>query len=299
MRLPGHWRSRLGLWPNQYDICDSRLLLKVFPIGHQGRPQPVFVPFLFLRCHPGSGGSIPPRPLESDRHRLRVFPKRRWQACTFSLWLFRPVNFRESAPDRRSARGPGRYRREFGKLTTSPIVVTPTQVCTCARLNRRSRAATVSATSASANGPRQFISRPSMITMIQNFPSISIGLMSICVVMVGNISGSDRAPKFLVLGGDSLGLCQPFNPARRGRRSCVRLTARRFPWPSRQHRTREPHGQNPARPEIHQRLPLQASFNGSGLILTYLVVLAIEACPISLLNRQASMPPLACIVPVV
>ena len=46
-------------------------------------------------------------------------------------------------------------------------------------------------------------------------------------------------------------------------------------------------------------MPLQASFNGSGLILTYLVVLAIEAWPISLLNRQASMPPLACIVPVV
>ena len=48
-----------------------------------------------------------------------------------------------------------------------------------------------------------------------------------------------------------------------------------------------------------QRLPLQASFNGSGLILTYLVVLAIEAWPISFDNRQASMPPLACIVPVV
>ena len=32
---------------------------------------------------------------------------------------------------------------------------------------------------------------------------------------------------------------------------------------------------------------------------TYLVVLAIEACPISLLKRQASIPPLACIVPVV
>ena len=50
---------------------------------------------------------------------------------------------------------------------------------------------------------------------------------------------------------------------------------------------------------MNQRLPLHASFNGSGLILTYLVVLAIEACPISLLNRQASMPPFACMVPVV
>src|SRR5262249_22681424 len=48
-----------------------------------------------------------------------------------------------------------------------------------------------------------------------------------------------------------------------------------------------------------QRLPLQASFSGSGDILTYLVVLAIEAWPISFDSRQASMPPLACIVPVV
>ena len=44
---------------------------------------------------------------------------------------------------------------------------------------------------------------------------------------------------------------------------------------------------------MNQRLPLHASFNGSGLILTYLVVLAIEAWPISLLNRQASMQGLA------
>ena len=50
---------------------------------------------------------------------------------------------------------------------------------------------------------------------------------------------------------------------------------------------------------MDQRFPRQASFNGSGLILTYLVVLAIEAWPISLLNRQASIPPLACMVPVV
>ena len=50
---------------------------------------------------------------------------------------------------------------------------------------------------------------------------------------------------------------------------------------------------------VRRLLPLQASFNGSGLILTYLVVLAIEAWPINLLNRQASMPPLACMVPVV
>ena len=35
--------------------------------------------------------------------------------------------------------------------------------------------------------------------------------------------------------------------------------------------------QSPARLEAHHRLPRQASFNGSGLILTYLVVLAIEA----------------------
>src|SRR6478672_5580645 len=58
-------------------------------------------------------------------------------------------------------------------------------------------------------------------------------------------------------------------------------------------------GQSIEQDVMNQRLPRQASFNGSGDIRTYLVVLAIEACPISLLSRQASMPPLACMVPVV
>jgi hypothetical protein len=47
------------------------------------------------------------------------------------------------------------------------------------------------------------------------------------------------------------------------------------------------------------RLPRHASFNGSGLMATYLVVFAMLAWPMSFWSLQASIPPLACTVPVV
>jgi hypothetical protein len=45
--------------------------------------------------------------------------------------------------------------------------------------------------------------------------------------------------------------------------------------------------------------PGNPGFNGSGLIATYLVVFAMLACPMSFWSLQASIPPLACTVPVV
>src|ERR1700751_1908280 len=45
------------------------------------------------------------------------------------------------------------------------------------------------------------------------------------------------------------------------------------------------------------RLPRHASFNGSGLMATYLVVFAMLACPMSFWSLQASILPLACAVP--